>query len=50
LPQVAVEQGWSVGELLEHLARKAGLPADAWRSAALSVFRSENFGESGPAC
>lgn len=50
LPQVAVEQRWSVRELLEHLGRKAGLSADAWRAAALSVFRSENFGENGTSC
>lgn len=45
LPQVATEQGWSTEELLEHLALKAGLVRAGWRHAALSVFRSENFGE-----
>jgi AmmeMemoRadiSam system protein A len=45
LPQVAAEQGWSTDELLEALARKAGLPRDGWRRAVLSVFRSQNFGE-----
>lgn len=46
LPQVAVEQGWDRDTLLEHLARKAGLPRDAWRGARLSVFEAESFGES----
>ncbi|MBI5481378.1 MAG: AmmeMemoRadiSam system protein A, partial [Deltaproteobacteria bacterium] len=32
LPQVAPEQGWDREKTLAHLARKAGLPADAWRS------------------
>jgi AmmeMemoRadiSam system protein A len=45
LPEVAEEQGWTVVELLEHLARKAGLPAEAWRKARLSTFQSERFGE-----
>ena len=31
LPQVAPEQGWTLEETLSHLARKAGLPPDAWR-------------------
>ena len=34
LPQVAPEQGWGIEETLTHLAMKAGLPADAWRSGA----------------
>jgi len=46
LPQVAVEQGWNVDQLLERLAGKAGLPADGWKTARLSVFRAEVFGES----
>jgi len=45
LPEVAGEQGWTRVELLEHLARKAGLPADAWRRARLLTFQSERFGE-----
>jgi len=45
LPEVAGEHGWTRIELLEHLARKAGLPADAWRRAQLSTFHSEKFGE-----
>lgn len=44
LPEVATEQGWSRIELLEHLARKAGLPGAAWRRARLSTFQSERFG------
>jgi AmmeMemoRadiSam system protein A len=46
LPEVAGEQGWSLVELLEQLARKAGLPAQAWRRAKLLTFESERFGES----
>ncbi|MFH1279027.1 MAG: AmmeMemoRadiSam system protein B [Candidatus Eisenbacteria bacterium] len=46
LPQVAPEEGWNREEMLGHLARKAGLPADAWRrGAALWTFRAEVFGE-----
>ena len=32
LPQVATEQGWDRETFLSHACRKAGLPADAWRS------------------
>ena len=45
LPQVALEHGWTVEVLLQHLARKAGLPQDAWREADLEVFTAEVFGE-----
>jgi AmmeMemoRadiSam system protein A len=45
LPEVAAEQGWTRTELLEQLARKAGLPAGAWRNARFSTFQSERFGE-----
>ena len=45
LPQVAPEQGWTKTEMLEQLARKAGLPADAWRRASFLTFTSESFGE-----
>tara|TARA_A100001011_G_scaffold386919_1_gene463762 strand:- start:422 stop:1027 length:606 start_codon:yes stop_codon:yes gene_type:complete len=31
LPQVAIEQGWTVDETLTHLARKAGLDPNAWK-------------------
>ena len=34
LPQVAPEQGWDLPTTLTHLARKAGLPHDAWRQGA----------------
>jgi AmmeMemoRadiSam system protein A len=44
LPQVAVEQGWSTIQLLEHLARKAGLPPDGWKNGTLRVFCAEVFG------
>jgi AmmeMemoRadiSam system protein A len=44
LPEVAEEQGWNLVELLENLARKAGLPADTWRRARLFTFESERFG------
>ena len=46
LPQVAADRGWDADELLNQLARKAGLQEDAWRDAELSVFRAEVFGES----
>jgi len=47
LPQVAVEYGWNREQFLEHTARKAGLPADAWRdpACALYVFRADVVGE-----
>jgi AmmeMemoRadiSam system protein A len=45
LPQVALEQRWGVRQLLEHLARKAGLDADAWQAAELHAFEVEAFGE-----
>lgn len=45
LPQVAAEQGWDTKQLLENLARKAGLPPNGWRDAKLSTFRAEVFEE-----
>jgi AmmeMemoRadiSam system protein A len=47
LPQVATEQGWDTETTLEHLCRKAGLPAGSWKQAdaRLSVFQAEVFGE-----
>jgi len=46
LPQVAPDQGWDVAQTLTHLARKAGLPADAWKSGArFLVFEANVFGE-----
>jgi len=46
LPQVAVEQNWNLEETLSHLALKAGLGADEWRSGcSFKVFQAEVFGE-----
>jgi AmmeMemoRadiSam system protein A len=46
LPQVATEQGWDLEKTLNHLARKAGLPEDAWRTgASFEVFEATVFGE-----
>jgi AmmeMemoRadiSam system protein A len=45
LPQVAAEQGWSVTQLLDQLALKAGLPRDGWRDAELSSFRADVISE-----
>lgn len=46
LPQVAVEQGWTLEETLDHLALKAGLARGEWRSgAAFSVFTGQLFRE-----
>jgi AmmeMemoRadiSam system protein B/AmmeMemoRadiSam system protein A len=48
LPQVATEEGWSRIELLDNLARKAGLPAQAWRDrkATFLTFQADVFSES----
>ncbi len=48
LPQVAPEQGWDREQLLDGVCRKAGLPADAWRSpeARLYRFTVEHFSDS----
>ncbi len=46
LPQVATETGWDRDTFLTQLARKAGLPGDAWRSGAtFEVFTAQVFGE-----
>lgn len=47
LPQVAPEQGWDRETTLDFLARKAGLPEDAWRrpGARFFVFTATVFGE-----
>lgn len=46
LPQVATETGWDRDTFLSQLARKAGLPGDAWRSGAtFEVFTAQVFGE-----
>lgn len=50
LPQVAVEQGWNIEEMLEHLCMKAGLSPSAWNDPAceLEVFQAEVFSEEEP--
>lgn len=46
LPQVPGEFGWDRTEFLEQVCRKAGLPADAWRTGAeLFSFEAIVFGE-----
>jgi AmmeMemoRadiSam system protein B/AmmeMemoRadiSam system protein A len=45
LPQVATEQGWNRQQYLEQLGRKAGLDREAWKTARLSVFTAQVFGE-----
>lgn len=47
LPQVALEEGWDREAMLDHLAEKAGLPADAWRDpeARFYVFTAQVFEE-----
>lgn len=46
LPQVAVEQKWTLEETLDHLALKAGLSRGDWRSGAtFSVFTGQVFHE-----
>ena len=46
LPQVAPEQGWDLATTLTQLARKAGLPADAWKEGAtFTVFEAQVFHE-----
>ncbi len=47
LPQVWQETGWTSLEFLSELAhQKAGLPADAWKTATLLTFQDQAFGES----
>ena len=46
LPQVPVEEHWTIEETLTALSRKAGLPADAWREgASFEVFTGQVFDE-----
>jgi len=45
LPQVAVQEGWEVTALLEHLALKAGLGRSGWQDAEFHVFQAEHFNE-----
>ncbi len=47
LPEVAVEQGWSREETLEHLCRKAGLASGCWREGArFETYQTIAFHES----
>ncbi|MEA2068957.1 MAG: AMMECR1 domain-containing protein, partial [Verrucomicrobiota bacterium] len=46
LPQVASEQGWGLEETLSHLAMKAGLGSNDWKSGCeFQVFKAIVFGE-----
>ena len=46
LPQVPLEHGWDRVTFLEQTCKKAGLPPDAWKSAAtIEVFTAEIFGD-----
>ncbi len=44
---MAAEQGWDLATTLAHLARKAGLPAEAWDGpeATFEVFQAQVFEE-----
>lgn len=50
LPQVPVDQGWDRKTFLEETARKAGLPASAWKDEDTDIFlfTAVVFGESKP--
>jgi len=47
LPQVPVEQGWNLGEYLDYICVKAGLPAESYNApdATLYTFTAVVFGE-----
>lgn len=47
LPQVATETGWSLDDFLDHLCRKAWLPADAYKKPGMEfyIFQAQVFGE-----
>ena len=47
LPEIAVEQRWTLDQLLDNLALKAGLPVKAWtqKNAQFFVFQAEAFTE-----
>ncbi len=46
LPQVPVEEKWTLEQTLSHLSQKAGLPEDAWREGAVfEVFEGQKFAE-----
>ncbi len=49
LPQVPVDQVWTLEETFEHLCAKARLPADAWtRDTRFQVFECQVFSEADP--
>jgi uncharacterized protein len=48
LPQVAVEQGWDVGEFLDGCCMKAGLAPGEWKDAEVYRFEGVVFGETEP--
>jgi AmmeMemoRadiSam system protein A len=43
LPQVAVEWGWDREQFLSQTARKAGLPADAWRDSLVTIYKFQGI-------
>lgn len=43
LPQVPVEQGWSLTDTLEQLCRKAGLPPESWQDSTAAVHWYESL-------
>jgi AmmeMemoRadiSam system protein A len=47
LPQVPIEHGWDRETFLDHLCRKAGLPAGSWKraDARIFAFTAHVFGE-----
>ena len=47
LPQVAVEQKWTLNELMENVCLKAGIDKDGWKSpdTEISVYTAIVFGE-----
>jgi len=48
LPQVPEEQGWNLEEYISYGCRKAGLPADEWKSGVgIETFQGIVFGEEG---
>ena len=49
VPQVATEWGFDRDRFLEEVARKAGLPRDAWRDPAAKIwrFQADVFAEGG---
>lgn len=49
LPQVPLERGWDLETFIGQTCRKAGLPADAWKTGAtLEAFTAEVFAEPVP--